>query len=90
MSHAMSREEQIALAEELQGMLLKEYKRRLETRTISGTGMASLQKLLKDNGWNLDPAHLKQELRDLLTTEVDPDELDDDDDVIDLARHMYG
>lgn len=81
----------VSLAERLQDKLLEAYLDKLESGDLSDTGMAALQKLLIQMGWDFDPTNLPQELRDHLTTHLDPNELDDDDaDVLDIRKHMTG
>ena len=77
---------QIELTKKLQAGLLRTYLRRLEAGTISDTGLANLQRLLKENGWSLDPKQMPVDLKDMLTTHVSPEDLDDDDDVLPLRR----
>jgi hypothetical protein len=74
----LPQEAQLELAEQLQAMLLRTYHTRLKAGTISDTGLAALQRLLQQNGWSLDPAQLPKGLRDMITSKVDPTELDDD------------
>lgn len=86
----LTKNEQLDLAERLQAMLLRSYLKRLQEGSLSDTGMASLQRLLSQNGWSLDPAQLPQELRHMLTSEVSPEELDEEDleaGVIPMARY---
>lgn len=75
----LAKDEQLTLTEKLQGWLLQEYESRLESGDISDTGLSSLQKLLMQNGWSLDPSRIPQGLRDKLTSKVDPTGFDDDD-----------
>ncbi len=70
--------DQISMTEKLQAGLLRTYLRRIQNGTISDTGLANVQRLLQANGWSLDPKQLPQDLKDLLTTAVDPNELDAD------------
>lgn len=91
MADSNRREGQIDLSQQLQDMLLRAYKDRLEAGTISDTGLGQLQKLLMSNGWSLDPAQIKRELGEQLTSRVDPEELDDEDpDVIDILDRRTG
>lgn len=84
-------ERQVDLAERLQDLLLREYEARLSSGDISDTGMANLQKLLMHNGWSIDPSKLPQGLAGVLTTAVDLELLDaDDEDVIDLQSRLSG
>lgn len=82
---------QIDMAEKLQDMLLEAYARRLDAGTLSDTGLGQLQKLLMQNGWSLDRNLLPESLKSKLTSEVDPEELEDNDpDVIALRSRMGG
>ena len=74
----MTLEEQVETSKDLQTLLLLTYVRRLKAGTLSDTGLAALQRLLHANGWSLDPAQLPKELSDMLTSKVDPAELDDE------------
>lgn len=74
----LTHEEQVNLATKLQTLLLRTYEIRLEAGSLSDTGLSSLQRLLAANGWSLDPARLPKGLADLLTSQVDPKELDDE------------
>ena len=76
---------QIEITERLQTALLEHFETLLKEKTITSTDMATLTRLLSQNGWSLDPAKLPQSLRGLLTTEVDPKDLDDQD-VIPITR----
>ena len=71
--------EHIQLTEELATMLLLEYKKRLQDGTISDTGMANLQRLLRENGWVIEDEALNS-VRSKLTATVDPKRFDTDDD----------
>ncbi len=78
----MSKEEQVAFGERLQGMWLRRMERLLITGHASSTDMATLMRFLASNGWTLDPSKLPQGLRGMLTSTSDPREFDDDDGVI--------
>lgn len=87
-STPMTKEKQISLAEQLQAMTLRLLADRVENRTISDTGLATIIRLLVSQGWSLDPATVKQNLKDMLTTTVDPKELDEElDNVFPLRRN---
>lgn len=68
------KEQQVELAEELQMLLLQEFKKRFRSGEITSTDLATLSRLLIQNGWTLDPADLPQDLRDHITREVSFDE----------------
>jgi hypothetical protein len=74
----LATEAQIDLAKQLQAGLLRTYLVRIKQGTISGTELANVQRLLHANGWSLDPKQIPQELKDMLTSHVDPNELDED------------
>lgn len=81
------RQRQIELAERLQDLLLRDFESQLSSGEMSPTDRATLARLLMQNGWTLDPSKLPQGLQGMLTTQVDPEELDDDD-VFDLRERM--
>ena len=81
--------EHVQLTEKLADLLLKEYERRLENGTISDTGMANLQRLLKENGWVIEDEAL-QSVRAKLTTVVDPKRFSRDDDEDDSVIAKIG
>jgi hypothetical protein len=71
---------QLAIAERLQLRLLEVFEEKLKsTEGLSDTGMATLARLLMQNGWSIDPARLPQGLKDKLLTNVDPSKFTDDD-----------
>jgi hypothetical protein len=77
---------QVEIAERLQLALLKDFERQLLDGTISSTDRATLARLLTQNGWSLDPSRLPKGLKDQLTSRIDPEDLDEDDDVLPLRR----
>lgn len=60
----------VKLTERLADLLLAEYERRILDHSISDTGMANLQRLLKDNGWIIADEALES-VRSKLTGTVD-------------------
>ncbi len=81
----LTKEEQVSLTDRLQTLTLKTFENRLESQTISDTGLATLVRFLMANGWSVDPSRLPKGLESLLTSKVDPKELDED--VIPLRRN---
>lgn len=77
----------IELTERLADLLLKEYEKRLIDGTISDTGMANLQRLLRENGWVIEDEALES-VRNKLTATVDPSrfEIDEDEDDAVIAK----
>lgn len=73
---------QQAIAERLQLKWLERMEVMLDEGTISATDMATLRKFLADNGWTVDPSRLPQGLRDKLTQNIDPEDFDDDEQVL--------
>jgi len=71
------REKQLEIAERLQLKLLERFEMLLDKGTITSTDLATLCKLLSQNGWQLDPLKLPKGLRDKLTEHIDPSEFDD-------------
>lgn len=56
--------QQVERAQRLQDLLLAHYESRLSDGSISGTEVASLQRLLLTGGWTLDPDQLPKDLRE--------------------------
>jgi hypothetical protein len=74
-----TKEDQIALAAELQTLLLEDYRRALRDGTITPTDRASLARLLSQNGWSLDPSLLGAGgLKGKMPRLVRPEELEED------------
>lgn len=84
MSAQEDRDKQLEIAEGLQLKLLKRFDDMLEDGSITSTDLATLTKLLTQNGWSLDPTRLPQKLRDKLTSTLDPEDLNDTGRVIPL------
>jgi hypothetical protein len=82
----MEKPAQINLAAELQAGALRLFLRRVKSGQISDTGLNTLVRLLAANGWDLDPSHLPQELKDMLTSKLSPEEIEADDDILPLRR----
>jgi hypothetical protein len=76
-----SKPEHVELTARLADLLLKEYEKRLIDGSISDTGMANLQRLLKDNGWVIEDEALNS-IREKLTKTIDPSQFDDDDEAV--------
>jgi hypothetical protein len=70
--------EQIALAEALQDALLKDFERLLKDGQMTPADRATLSRLLRENGWSLDPAALPEGIRSKLTKRIDPKSLADE------------
>lgn len=79
----------VELTERLADLLLKEYEKRLIEGTISDTGMANLQRLLKENGWVIEDEAL-QSVRSKLTATIDPKKFQTDDDEDDAVIAKIG
>lgn len=69
---------QLGIAARLQEKWLEHMEHLFETKQITSTDLATLARVLLQNGWTLDPKKLPQGLKDKLTTQVSPDELDQD------------
>lgn len=76
---AVDQADQIALADELQGMVLEDFKKLLQSGLMTPTDRSTLVRLLSQNGWTLDPSALPMGLRDKLTRRVDPLDFEEDD-----------
>lgn len=59
---------------ELQDLLLDDFIRLAKDKLLTSTDRAVLYRMLRDNGWSLDPSKLPQKVRDLLTRQVQFDE----------------
>lgn len=73
--------EQLDKAEKLQDMLLDSFIELFKDKAETAADRATLLKMLKENGWSLDPSRLPQSLKDKLTLS-DPSVLDEDDDIV--------
>lgn len=71
-------EQQTALADRLQTKWLQRMEHLIDSGEATATDMATLARVLLQNGWSLDPKQLPQALRDKLTSKVSTEELDDD------------
>lgn len=69
----MTKDEQIDVAERLQGKWLLAMERMLDAGTITSTDMATLCRWLMANGWSVDPATLPQKLQSKLIDALGPD-----------------
>lgn len=74
-----TKREQIELVERMQLKWLQHMEKLLDNGNISSTDLATLARLLMQNGWTLDPARLPKGLKDKLTTHLDPTAFDDGD-----------
>lgn len=74
-----SKRYQIQIAARLQRKVLENLERKLDQDLITPPEMATLVKLLAQNGWVLDPAMIPKGLRSKITDMVDPNEFLDDD-----------
>jgi hypothetical protein len=84
----LPKEQQIEMAQQLQAMTLRLFIHRVEHGLISDTGLATIVRMLNEHGWDLDPAHVKKDLLDQLTTRISPEELDAElDGVLPLRRN---
>lgn len=82
----MDQSEQIKIATRLQEKILARFELLLDSGEMTSTDAATLVRLLSQNGWTLDPKQVPQGLRGMLTSDVDPAELDED--VIPISRAM--
>ena len=78
-----TKQQQMELIEKLKLKVLQHLDRRLDEGVISGTEVATLISLLKDNGWVLDESQLPGSLKDkvgglglpTMDDEADPEEV---------------
>jgi hypothetical protein len=73
----LTNQEQIDIAERLQGKWLLHMERLLDSGTITSTDLATLGRLLMANGWSLDPSKLPEGLRNKLIDEIGADAFDE-------------
>lgn len=73
----MTKDEQIEVAERLQGKWLLAMERMLDAGTITSTDMATLCRWLMANGWSVDPATIPQPLKNKLIDSLGADAFDD-------------
>jgi hypothetical protein len=69
----LTNDEQVDIAERLQGKWLKHMEKMLDAGTITSTDMATLARLLLASGWNLDPSKVPEKLRNKLIEEIGED-----------------
>lgn len=67
------KKEHIEKAEKLQDLLLDNFIKLFQENEATATDRATAIRFLTDNGWDLDPARVPQELKDKLTRKVEPD-----------------
>jgi hypothetical protein len=73
----MTKEEQIEVAERLQGKWLLAMERMLDAGTITSTDMATLCRWLMSNGWSVDPSTLPVKLQNRLIDAIGADAFDE-------------
>ena len=66
----LTKAEQIDLLDEIQTLLLKDLVKQLKDETTTSTDRATIIRMLKDFGWDLDPSRVPQALKDKLTKQV--------------------
>lgn len=71
--------EQLELTERLQLKLLKHLDQAFDEGTITSTDVATLSRLLMQNGWSIDPSRLPQGVRDKLTEIISTADFSDED-----------
>lgn len=75
--------EQQEIAAELQMALLKDLKTVFETPgKATAADRMVLYRILRDNGWNLDPSKLPKELQDLVKNLGDPKNIEEEDEAV--------
>lgn len=72
---ASDTEKQIEIVERLQTKLLERFETLIDAGEITSTDMATLCRLLTQNGWNIDPARVPKGLLSKLTQHISPEEL---------------
>ena len=84
---AVVKQGQVDKAEQLQELLLNDLKKLFKQGETTTPDRATLARLLKDNGWSVDPSMVPQELKEKLTSKIAPGD-DIDDDVVPISRAM--
>jgi hypothetical protein len=82
---ASSDREQVEIGRRLQTRLLEYFEGKLDDKTISPTDVSTLTRLLKDNGWSLDPSQLPDAIRGLVKLDKHDEKLEGDR-VLDIAE----
>lgn len=77
MTTKLTNDEQIEIAERLQGKWLQHMEKMLDAGTITSTDMATLARILLANGWALDPAKLPSSLRSKLIDSMEDENFDE-------------
>lgn len=80
----LTSEQQIELAARVQSKWLRRMDWLLDHGLVTSTDMATLARVLLQNGWSLDPARLPKGLRDKLTAHIPVDDFEDED----VAGHI--
>lgn len=75
-----TKKEHLELAEEMQTLLLEDFRNMLRDGTASATDRATIARLLVANGWSLDPVLMGQGVTSKITKHVDPTQFDAEDD----------
>ena len=78
-TQAIEQDKQITLLARLQTLWLKHMEALLESGACTSTDLATLYRVLRDNGWQLDPTKLPKGLAEKLTKHVDPKSFEDED-----------
>ena len=71
-------QDQVEIAKRLQMKWLRRMEHLLDSGEITSTDMATLARVLLQNGWSLDPNDLPQTLRNKLTKKVSFDDMEDE------------
>lgn len=73
---------QVETVQELQDSLLKEFKRLLEhPEELTSTDRATIARFLTGAHWDLDPNTVANTLKDHITSKVDPNEFEEEEDI---------
>lgn len=74
----LRKQRQIKLLEDLQELLLEDFKLAFENNTITATDRSTLIRWLQANGLDLDSSRIPQVLKDKLTAKLPASEVDAD------------
>jgi len=81
----LEEKEQAEIARRLQTKWLLRVEDLLDSGRLTSTDLATIARVLLQNGWTLDPSKLPQDLANQITSQVDPKVLDEED-VIPLRK----
>jgi hypothetical protein len=79
-STPMKKDAQVETANRIQSLWLRRMELMLQNGTATSSDLATLERFLRHNGYTVDASRLPKGLRDKLTSQVDPESFEDDED----------